>query len=300
MLRRFGLPDVTGHVPLLTALGIDALGSGVFLPFSVLLFTVTTPLSLAQVGLGLSVAAGIALPAGPLLGTLVDRSGAWRVLLAGNLLQSLGVAGYLFVDTLGSLVAAAVAVALGSQAFWAAYSPLITQVSAPGDRERWYGLVGALRNAGFGLGGLLSGAVLAAGTTAAYRGVVAVNAGSFLLAAVLLLLDRSHAGPAATAGHEQDETSSAGGWRVVLADRPYLALTAVNVAFATNSFALTIVLPVYAVVLLGLPAWLPGVGLTLNCFVIALAQGPVVRALTGGHGSAPCRCPQRSRQGSPC
>jgi len=109
MLRRLGLPDVTGHVPLLTALGVDALGSGVFMPFSVLFFTVTTPLSLAQVGLGLSVAAGLALSAGPLLGTPVDRSGAWWVLLAGNLLQALGVAGYLLVDTFGGLVVAAVA-----------------------------------------------------------------------------------------------------------------------------------------------------------------------------------------------
>jgi MFS family permease len=281
VLRRVGLPDVTGHVPLLTALGVDALGSGVFLPFSVLFFRATTPLSLAEVGLALSVAAGIALPAGPLLGTLVDRSGARQVLLAGNVLQALGVASYLIVDTFGSLVVAAVAVALGSQAFWAAYSPLVTQVSKPGQRERWYGLLGALRNAGFGLGGLLSGVALTTDGTAGYRSVAAVNAGSFLLAALLLLIDRSHAGPAATVSNSADSTNGAAGWRAVLADRPYLALTVVNVAFATNSFALTLVLPVYAVVRLGLPVWLPGVGLTLNCLLIALVQGPVVSALTG-------------------
>lgn len=281
MLRRLGLPDVTGHVPLLTALGVDALGSGVFLPFSVLFFTVTTPLSLAEVGLGLSVAAGIALPAGPLLGTLVDRCGAWRVLLAGNVLQALGVASYLVVDSFGSLVVAAVTVALGSQAFWAAYSPLVTQVSEPGERERWYGLLGALRNAGFGLGGLLSGVALTADGTAGYRSIAAVNAGSFLLAALLLLVDRSHAEPSANVSNIADGSKGAAGWRAVLADRPYLALTVVNVAFATNSFALTLVLPVYAVVRLGLPAWLPGVGLTLNCLLIALAQGPVVSTMTG-------------------
>lgn len=281
MLRRLGLPDVTGHVPLLTALAVDALGSGVFLPFSILFFTMTTPLSLAEVGLGLSVAAGIALPAGPVIGTLVDRSGAWRVLLAGNLLQALGAASYLIVDTFGGLVVAASAVALGSQAFWSAYSPLVTQVSEPGERERWFGLLGALRNAGFGLGGLLSGVALTAGETAGYRGVAAVNAASFALAALLLLLDRSHARPAAAAIDTVDSTKEAVGWRAVLADRPYLALTVVNVAFATNSFALTLVLPVYAVARLGLPPWLPGVGLTLNCLLIALAQGPIVSALTG-------------------
>lgn len=277
MLRRLGLPDTTGHVPLLAALAVDALGSGVFLPFSVLYFTATTPLSLAQVGLALSVAAGLALPVGPLLGTLVDRWGAWRVLLAANLLQASGVAGYLVTGTSGELLAAAGVVALGNQAFWAAYSPLVTQVSEPGERERWYGLVGALRNAGFGLGGLLSGFALTVGGTAGYRGVAAVNAGSFLLAALLLLLNRPP---------DVRRTCAAGpggaeGWHAVLSDRPYLVLTLVNTAFATNSFALTLVLPVYAVARLGLPAWVPGVGLSLNCLLIALAQGPVVRALTG-------------------
>ena len=82
------------------------------------------------------------------------------VLLAANLLQAVGVAGYLVTGTFGELLVAAGVVALGNQAFWAAYSPLVTQVSEPGDRERWYGLVGALRNAGFGLGGLLSGLAL--------------------------------------------------------------------------------------------------------------------------------------------
>ena len=277
MLRRLGLPDTTGHLPLLAALAVDALGSGVFLPFSVLYFTATTPLSLAQVGLALSVAAGLALPVGPLLGTLVDRWGAWPVLLAGNLLQAAGVAGYLFTGTFGELLVAAGVVALGNQAFWAAYSPLVTQVSEPGERERWYGLVGALRNAGFGLGGLLSGFALTAGGTAGYRGVAAANATSFLLAALLLLLSRPREVRPARAAR----TRALEGWRVVLSDRPYLVLTVVNTAFATNSFALTLVLPVYAVARLGLPAWVPGVGLTLNCLLIALAQGPVVRALAG-------------------
>lgn len=279
VLKRLGLPDVTGHVPLLAALAIDALGSGVFLPLAVLFFTVTTPLSIAEVGLGLSVAAGVALPAGPILGSMVDRSGARRILLAGNLLQAVGVASYLVIDTFAGLVLAAVTVALGTQAFWAAYSPLLTQISEVGERERWFGLLGALRNAGFGLGGLLSGVVVILGGTAGYRGVVAVNATSFLLAAALLLLYRSHPGPAVD--HDAEPSDRAAGWRAVLSDRPYLALTVVHVAFAMNSFALTVVLPVYAVTRLGLPAWLPGVGLTLNCLLIAVAQGPVIHALTG-------------------
>jgi len=277
VLSRLGLPDVTGSVPLLAALAVDAVGSGVFLPFSLLYFTATTALSLAQVGLALSVAAGLALPAGPLLGSLVDRAGAWRVLLAANLLQAVGVAGYLAVDGFGGLLVAAVVVALGNQAFWVAYSPLVTQVSAPGERERWYGLVGALRNAGLGLGGLLSGVALTVGGTAGYSGVVVVNAGSFLLAAGLLLLSRPSAAPPAPAAG----AVGPGGWRTVLRDRPYVALSVVTTAFATNSFALTLVLPVYAVARLGLPTWLPGAGLTLNCLLITLAQGPVVRALTG-------------------
>ena len=85
--ERLGWPSLGDHRRFVTAIAIDAVGSGVFMPVSVLYFLATTDLGLVQVGAALSLAALVALPAGPLLGGVVDRFGAKSVLLAGNALQ---------------------------------------------------------------------------------------------------------------------------------------------------------------------------------------------------------------------
>ena len=50
MLQRLGFPSVGEHRRFVTAIGIDAVGSGVFMPISMLYFLVATDLTLVQVG----------------------------------------------------------------------------------------------------------------------------------------------------------------------------------------------------------------------------------------------------------
>ena len=56
MLQRLGFPRVGEHGRFVTAIGIDAVGSGVWMPVSMIFFLSTTELSLVQVGLALSLA----------------------------------------------------------------------------------------------------------------------------------------------------------------------------------------------------------------------------------------------------
>ena len=62
MLRRLGFPDLGRHRRFVTALGIDAVGSGVWTPVSLLYFLSQTDLSLVHVGLALSVGSLAAVP----------------------------------------------------------------------------------------------------------------------------------------------------------------------------------------------------------------------------------------------
>jgi hypothetical protein len=55
--QRLGLPDTTGQRTFLVAMLVDTLGSGAFVPFTLLYFRITTDLSLTAIGLGLTVAA---------------------------------------------------------------------------------------------------------------------------------------------------------------------------------------------------------------------------------------------------
>ena len=243
------------------------------MPVSMLYFLAVTPLSLIQVGAALSLASFVSLPAGPVIGSLVDRLGAKRVLLAGNALQALGFAAYLLVDSFAGVALWTIVVTLGRTAFWGSYGTIVAAISAPGERERWFGFLGALRNVGFAVGGLASGLAVSVDTDAAFQAVVAVNAVSYLAAFWLLL-----AVPETVASRHQ---TLPGDWRTVLADRSYRLLVVAQVCYSLPMMILNIALPVYAVTVLGLPGWIIGVVFTINCLMVGFGQGLVVNALTG-------------------
>ena len=268
-----GFPSLGHHRRFVTAIAIDAVGSGVFMPVSMLYFLVTTDLSLVQIGAAISVASAIAIPAGPMLGGVVDRIGAKHVLLAGNLAQGVGFLAYLFTDSFVGLTLWTVLVAVGRTAFWGSYGNIVAAISQPGEREKWFGFLGALRNVGFAVGGLLSGVAITIGTDAAYLSVVLVNAVSYGVAFVLLLAIPD----ARPDGHRSPE----GAWRTVLRDRPYRVLWLVQFCYSTAMMVLNFAMPVYAVTVLGLPGWVTGAVFTVNTVMVGFGQGLVVNGMTG-------------------
>lgn len=274
MLERLGFPPVGDHRRFVTALAIDAMGSGVFMPVSMLYFLVTTDLSLVQVGGAISLASLVALPAGPLIGSVVDRIGAKQVLLAGNVLQAVGFAAYLVADSFLALTLWTIVVTVGRTAFWGSFGNIVAAISRPGEREKWFGFLGALRNVGFAVGGLAAGAAITVGTQAAYATVVVVNAVSYAVAFVLLL-----SVPATTRG--TGTRSEPGSWAEVLADRPYRVLFLAQLAYSTSMMALNFAMPVYATEVLGLAGWVTGAIFTVNTVMVGFGQGLVVRGLTG-------------------
>nr|WP_221633894.1 MFS transporter [Nocardioides luti] len=273
VLERLGFPSVGTHRRFVAAIAVDAVGSGVFMPICILYFLVTTDLSLVQIGAAISLASAVALPVGPLLGGIVDQYGAKRVLLAGNVLQGLGFAAYLVTDTFIGLIVWTVVVTVGRTAFWGSYGNIVAAIALPGEREKWFGFLGALRNVGFAMGGLVSGLAITVGTQTAYAAVVVANAVSYALAFLLLLAVPT----AAATGH----LSHPGAWGVVLRDRPYRLLFAAQLTFSTAMMVLNFALPVYATTVLDLPGWVTGAIFTINTVMVGLGQGLVVRAMTG-------------------
>jgi len=270
---KLGFPSLGQHRRFVAAIAIDAVGSGVFMPVSMLYFLVTTDLSLVQVGAAISLASAIAIPAGPLLGGVVDRYGAKTVLLAGNLAQFVGFLAYVFTDSFVGLTLWTIVVAVGRTAFWGSYGNIVAAISQPGEREKWFGFLGALRNVGFAVGGLLSGVAITIGTDAAYLVVVLVNAVSYAVAFLLLL----GVPPTKGTGHRSPD----GAWATVLRDRPYRLLWLVQFAFSTAMMVLNFALPIYAVTVLGVPGWVVGAVFTINTVMVGFGQGLVVRGMTG-------------------
>ncbi|SCG45991.1 Major Facilitator Superfamily protein [Micromonospora echinaurantiaca] len=265
----------------LAGLFVDALGSGLYLPLTVLFFHQVTRLPVTSIGLGLTLAAIAGVAANPVAGVLADRFGARHVVIASYLARAVGFACYPLVDGFTAFVAVAALVAVGDRSYYAANSAYVADLAEGAARDRLYALVRTARNVGFGLGGLFTAAAVEFVGTSGYHLIAVGNAASFLLAAALLAgtargtgggrrADPPHADPPSLLG-------MFAGYRRVLTDRPYRRLVLAELAFTVAHQIFPLAVPVYAAMVLDAPAGLLGVLFTVNAVLVGAGQLAVLR-----------------------
>ncbi|MFE2722876.1 MFS transporter [Kitasatospora sp. NPDC059327] len=277
---RLGLPDTSGRTGLVGAHLIDSLGTGLILAFTLVYFTRATGLGVAAVGAAVTAARLLALPTAIGVGPLIDRHGARVVAVGGNVLSALAFGGYLLAQQLWQIVLVCLLAQIGHVAYWTSSTGLVVLASAEGERTRWFALVQTLRNAGLGLGGALGALLVAGGGTGGLRLLVALNAASYVLAAALLAVWRPAPAPVVPeAGESTPAAVEAGGYRVVLRDRRYLLLVAVNLTFVFGSMILSMLLAVYLTEGLHREAWEAGSLLVLNGVQVVLTGNVVAGRL---------------------
>jgi MFS family permease len=274
VLKRLGFPAIGEHRRFVTAIVADTVGSGLFMPITLLYFLAMTDLTLVQIGSALSLSALLTMPGAFVIGSLVDRYGPRRMMLIGNLVQAVGMVAYLWADSLLVVALWTTLLNLGRQSFWGSFGNVVTAISAPGERELWFGFLQAVRNLGYSVGGVLAGIALQIGTDLAYQSVVVINAVTFVLAFLLLLDVPDHRVARA-------EDAPLEGWGVVLRDGAYLRLVLGQMGFVAGMMVLNFALPVYVADTIDLPGWVVGAIFTLNTAMVGLGQGLVVRRMTG-------------------
>lgn len=279
--ERLGLPPLRGHGRLVSALAVDSIGTGLFLPFGLIFFLHTTSLSLAAIGAGLSMARLLSLPAPIAAGYLIDRFGARRVFALGDLLGAIGFVGFMLVSSIWELIAAAFVVSAGQATFWTASRTLVGEIAAPKDRRSWFALQGMTRNAGFGLGGLAAAAFVSVGSRWVYLAFAAVNAASFVITAAMVLSWRQPgavtSGADAPAPRGTDSPAGRSRASALLTDRALLLITGVNLAFVMCANVLNVLLVVYVTTVLKESAWVGALAFTVNTLLVSLAQGIVTK-----------------------
>jgi MFS family permease len=265
---------VKGRRPFLAAMVIDSVGTGMFLPFTVLYFVHTAGLTAPAVGVALTVAGFVVLPAPLAVAPGIDRFPARIVVAVGNLISCAAFTAYLFVHGQLAVTAAAVAAGAGQAVFWTGTRALISEVARPGERRSWFALQTAIRYAGYGLGGLAGAAVVSLHSPAGFKAPAAIDAVSYLGAALLLICWRQPP-PAATRAKPPAPDGARCSYWSVLTDRPLAGISAINTAFVLCLQVLPVVLSVYVVGTLHLAAWIAGMLFTLNTLLIATGQAPV-------------------------
>jgi MFS family permease len=268
----FGFPETQGTYGFLLVWIIDAFGAGLFVPLSIIYFQVTTSIPLAIIGLTLTIATGCTLPVTLITGSLVDRFDARRITAISQLIQAVGLTGYLFVHTVPVLLVMALLITAGTRMFYAASASLIVEIAAPHERDRWFGLVGAIRNVGLGMGGFLAGLVLAMSNPTIYHIVIGICVLCYLIAGCLLLRQPDPR-------YRVIEKVAHVQYRAILHDHLFLGFLVGNISFLLCSFMLGTALPIYATEVVHAPAWILGPVLALSSLLVISCQTLVVRQL---------------------
>jgi predicted MFS family arabinose efflux permease len=186
----------------------------------VLFLTRIVGLSAVQVGVGLAVAGVAGLVATPIGGALADRCDPRIVSATCFALAGAGFAVYPFVSSFAAFLVVA-SLIQGFERLERTGAKLIAVGIAGGeDRVRLLAYERSTRNAGYGLGGVLASVALIEGSRASYTAILLVNAASFGYGALNIM--RLPAPPRNVAAR------AAGGYRVVLRDRLYVAIAGLN------------------------------------------------------------------------
>ncbi|MBD0840956.1 MFS transporter [Streptomyces sp. TRM68416] len=255
----------------------NSVGDGAFYVTSALYFTHVVGLDPARVGLGLTLAWGVGSLAGVPLGRLADRRGPRGTAVLLALATGLAVASFLVVRGFWPFVAAAVVYATAQSGLAAARQALLAGLVPAGERTGLLAHLQSTLNAGLAVGAGLGGLALHAGTKAAYLGVFALDAVSFLLCAgVLLRL------PAVTpSGVVKGPVKGAAAGLGVLRDRPYVVVAALNTVLLLRMPLLSLGLPLWIAERTAAPTWVVSALFVLNTGAVMAFQVRMARGVRG-------------------
>ncbi|MFF1871479.1 MFS transporter [Kitasatospora herbaricolor] len=267
-----GLIPVPGPKRVLAAATfVNMIGKGLFMTGAALFFTRSVGIPVAQVGLGLGIAALIGLVAGIPVGHLADRRGPRGVYRIALVVQAFALAALLLVHDFRWLVVCMSLVELANSAGTAAKGPLTRAVGAP-NPTHFRSYLRALNNIAAGIGALTAGVVVQLDTRAAYVALILGNAASFLVCAALA--SRLPALPPVEAA------KGSGPW-IALKDKPYLLLTGLDGIMSIQTQVLIFALPLWIIGHTTAPRWFVGAGVAVNTVLVVCLQVRASRGIDG-------------------
>jgi MFS family permease len=270
-------PDLPRSVwTLQGAVLVNAVGTGMVLPFVMIYLHNVRGVGLATAGLIVATFAAVSFVITPVAGWIVDARGPRTTLAASLVVLALGYGMFPLVREAWQGFALMAVAGIGNGGFWPSQSSLLAGLTTRETRSTAYGVQRAVFNLGIGVGALLGGLVATASEPDTFALLFLINAGTFLAYAAML---------AAVPGPRLAETPSdgaSGGYRDVLRDRVLLGVVALNIVFVTAGFAqFEATFPVFARNHVGVSEGVIGLIFFVNVLVILIVQLPVVRLLEG-------------------
>jgi MFS family permease len=252
---------------------VNALGTGLVLPFLLIYLHTVRGIPLARTGLLLALPGLVGFLAGPIGGWLSDRLGAQQVLVAGQLVSAVASVLIALVHSAGWAVPVLLLYGIGNATFFPSQSGLFAQVAEGPVLQRMFATNFVLLNAGIGVGGLVAGALANVHRPGSFQLVYVINGVTFAVYALAVSSIRIR-------GPVVHEDARAGSYREVLRHPLFWRLFGLSVLLAVIGYAqIDSGLPAFATVTLGLPPRAVAVALVVNTVVIVLGQFLVLRRI---------------------
>ncbi|GHJ12028.1 MFS transporter [Micromonospora sp. AKA38] len=268
LVRRGLVPETRPQRILALATFVNMIGSGVFMVTAALFFTRVVGLPLAQVGLGMGVAAGAGLLAGVPVGHLADRRGPREVYLGMLVIQGAAMGALLVVRSFWLVLVALCVGELARSAGGAARGPLVRGIGGD-DLPRYRAYLRSVANLAGSCAAIATGFAVQFDSRPAYLALVLANALSFVAAAAVVA--------ALPALPPVPAPPRAGRW-TALRDRGYVAVTVLDGVMSIHHQVLLFALPLWIVGHTDAPRWLVGATALANTALVVLLQ---VRASRG-------------------
>ncbi|GAA3742527.1 MFS transporter [Micromonospora maritima] len=248
---------------------INTVGRGTWLTASALFLTRSVGLTVAQVGVALTLTALVSLVTSTPMGYLADRLGPRGLQLVALVASAGCTAALVAVRSFAGFLVVGVLMAVADSAARGARGALIAGAVPADQRVRTRAYLRAVTNVGISVGALLAGFALAVDTRGAYVTLILLDCLTYLLAAaVLLRLPPVPPVPAPTHGPRL----------IALRDRPFLVFTVLDGLMSMHFSLSTIALPLWIAGHTAAPRWLVSACLLVNTVVVVLFQ---VRASRG-------------------
>jgi MFS family permease len=262
-VRRGILPEPGPLRPLALATLLSRVGNGLLMTVSVLYFNRIVGLSIAQVGLGLTVAGLFGLLSAVPLGHLADRRGPRGLFVVLSLMVCGLSLLYLVVHSFWQFLVVSIVLTMIDRGAGAVRAALIAAVTVGAGRVAARAYLRAITNIGIMAGAAVGAFALHFDTATAYRLMFVLDAAlSSVAAFVVLAIPR-------VAPHHRDDDGPV--W-IALRDRGYLAVAALNAGMSIHFAVLDVAIPLWVVDHTDAPRWTVALLLIINTVVVSLFQ----------------------------
>ncbi|MET8508748.1 MFS transporter [Streptomyces sp. NPDC004787] len=257
----------------LALLGVDALssvGSGMTMPFLMMYLNVIKGIPLGTAGLAAAVYAVAGFAGNPIAGACSDRFGSRIVLTSGLLMAGTGTLCIsVSQSSMGALLSVFMA-GFGVSLVFPSQDSLLANLVSPGMRSRAFSVRHAVHNAGVAVGSFSAALLVSLKGNDAFPLIYAVDASTFLLAAILALSIKSR-----DAGVEKSSARGqrSGGYRAVLRDRPFLILWIAIAMLVSSGFAqFNSSFAIYVTTILKISPGVVSVSFLVNAVTVVISQ----------------------------